>query len=1367
MSRRSNLRNTARRNNRARNRADHSLSLYRRPLRLEPLEDRRLLALVTVTTDQDVVDFNDGVTSLREAIFATNTVPGADTIDFDFGHDGPATILLTQGELTITDSLTIDGPGADLLTIDASGNDPTPDLTNYDGSRVFLIGDGDFEVTTQIDVALSGLRLTGGDLEPGRQSWPGWSGGAIAASANLTLASMSIVGNSAFLGGGISIYQGTLQLIGSDVSGNVAFQSGGGIDARHAEVSIESSAISSNHSYDSGRGGGGGIRFGVGKLTINGSLITGNEAGDVGRHGRGAGLLVDPSNSDTQLEIRHSTISGNSGAQVGGGIWADARTGPILIEDSTIAENSASQAGGGIYLDIRGGNVTIRGSIISGNSAHFGGGIYSYANSGSLLIEKTSVTGNSVIGPFGDGDGGGIALAHRPDAAATIRNATIADNTAQGHGRGGGIVVSLGGLSIDQSTISGNSAGAGGGIFVAQNASAQLAHSTVALNEASDAGSGIYLREGELGLDHSIVAANFGGAGGDLTAVTTSPIDARYSLIGYNASDLEETPVSVPDANGNLIGGALHGAIDPLVAPLADNGGPILPDGSHLLTHALLPGSPAINRGDLNAVAGIDGVPLYDERGEPFDRIFGGRIDIGAFEYQQASDLNLLVDTLADVGRRVPDIGRGNLSLRNAISLANFWPGSDTIHFDPALTADGPANLLMNGAYLQITDPISIVGPGAALLTIDGAGSNGIFRIWTNSADVVPADTSISGLTLTGANGAQGFSTISSQSALTINDCTITGNIGNGIFGRLGVTLVDSVVSDNTGIGVYSPFGDVLLDNSTISGNMNGGIVAGRTNYFQYGYSVTLNDSVVSGNSKSAALNNHGGGILARGPVTLNHSVVSGNIAAGIGGGITATGTVTIDHSIVSENHSLDLNPSSYVDGLGGGVFAYAVTVLDSTICNNIAATGGGIYVGSLGNDGLESRGDLVVNRSSIQGNSATQNGGGIFATAGLIQIDHSTLSDNSAGEDGGGLYSGRVYTRTGSVILNQSTISGNTAAGNGGGIWAVNEAAVNQSTITENSATGFGGGLFVYGGTLSLANTIVAGNDAVGGGPDLTGLLGLAIDSHYSLIGVSDGTGLAPVAGGWPDANGNLVGGPFTYISPGLGPLADNGGPTLTHALSLYSPAVDAGNLVSIAGIDGVSWHDQRGAPFTRVFGGRIDIGVVEYLPAGFLPGDYNQDGTVNQADYSVWRNSMGMTTPPGTGADGNGDGQIDEADYQVWKSNFGATLDDLPALPLKPTASSVQAPAESSIGGASLILRPAATAEASRGFVHRSPPTSTAHRAATDDVLAAWLVRRGVERSDGRTRDDNAKQRSDFPENERAAHAFDAAFDELGVLG
>ena len=86
------------------------LAFRPRRLRLEVLEERRMLAVVTVDTALDTVDLGDGLTSLREAIFATNLVAGADTIEFDASLSGQ-TILLTMGELAITDSLTIDARG--------------------------------------------------------------------------------------------------------------------------------------------------------------------------------------------------------------------------------------------------------------------------------------------------------------------------------------------------------------------------------------------------------------------------------------------------------------------------------------------------------------------------------------------------------------------------------------------------------------------------------------------------------------------------------------------------------------------------------------------------------------------------------------------------------------------------------------------------------------------------------------------------------------------------------------------------------------------------------------------------------------------------------------------------------------------------------------------------------------------------------------------------------------------------------------------------------------------------------------------------------------------------------------------------------
>ncbi|MCA9099792.1 MAG: hypothetical protein KDA63_01495, partial [Planctomycetales bacterium] len=131
----------------------------------EPLEDRRVLSAVTVTNNLDLVngdtssiaalmsnDGGDGI-ALREAIEAANNTLGADEISFDFGHDGPETILLELGELEITEALTITGDGPDLLTIDASASDPTPELDNGDGSSVFQIDDGDLTKDFLVEIS--------------------------------------------------------------------------------------------------------------------------------------------------------------------------------------------------------------------------------------------------------------------------------------------------------------------------------------------------------------------------------------------------------------------------------------------------------------------------------------------------------------------------------------------------------------------------------------------------------------------------------------------------------------------------------------------------------------------------------------------------------------------------------------------------------------------------------------------------------------------------------------------------------------------------------------------------------------------------------------------------------------------------------------------------------------------------------------------------------------------------------------------------------------------------------------------------------------------------------------------------------------
>jgi hypothetical protein len=156
-----------------------------------------------------LADSGDG--SLRAAVAQANAHPGVDTIDFQPGLTG--TIALTSGELDITDHLTIDGPGADQLTI-SGGN----------LSRVFTVEAGE-------KVSLSGLTIAGGNADAG-------NGGGIDNFGALTVSDSVFSGNSAFIGGGLDNESGaTATVTGSTFTGNSATFGGGVFSAGTATVS--------------------------------------------------------------------------------------------------------------------------------------------------------------------------------------------------------------------------------------------------------------------------------------------------------------------------------------------------------------------------------------------------------------------------------------------------------------------------------------------------------------------------------------------------------------------------------------------------------------------------------------------------------------------------------------------------------------------------------------------------------------------------------------------------------------------------------------------------------------------------------------------------------------------------------------------------------------------------------------------------------------------------------------------------------------------------------------------------------------------------------------------------------------------------
>jgi CSLREA domain-containing protein len=350
--------------------------------------------------------------------------------------------------------------------------------------------------------------------------------------------------------------------------------------------------------------------------------------------------------------------------------------------------------------------------------------------------------------------------------------------------------------------------------------------------------------------------------------------------------------------------------------------------------------------------------------------------------------------------------------------------------------------------------------------------------------------------------------------------------------------------------------------------------------------SLILTDCKVAGNRSSQ----HGGGIDTHGPLTLIHTTVADNTAGGTGGGI--------------DNHgaTLRLTNSNIAGNAGGGIFGGAGTLLvtGGTVSHNTGS--GGIFqdwgkatltgVTITGNSGGGigfHRTTATITSSTIAANAA-EDGGGIANFAGRLTVAKTTVSGNTASHRGGGVYNtvGDPFGRLDAFIsLTNSTISGN-AADSGAGIANLDRlggatVVVTNSTVAFNSARIRGGGVHQADGLenpngVLLANALVGRNTAPAG-PDVLGSFG----ARFSLIG--DGTG-SDIA----NTDGNRVGNVTpngSPIDPKLGPLAANGGPTLTHALLPGSPAIDAAGSADCPG------KDQRGV--NRPQGAACDIGSYE----------------------------------------------------------------------------------------------------------------------------------------------------------------------------
>jgi Right handed beta helix region len=362
-----------------------------------------------------------------------------------------------------------------------------------------------------------------------------------------------------------------------------------------------------------------------GMLTVMNCVISGNSLGGI--HNLSSLTVVNSNISDNHIGIFNvtgelgvvtatilsTTVSGNSAGGVDASPHFFGGRAYITIIDCTISGNFRTMGGGGIFATNT--SLSVANSTISGNSTGSSGGGISVSGSG--LVPGSSIVNSTISGNSAGMSGGGIS------GGATVENSTISGNSA---GMSGGGI--SGGATVENSTISGNSAGmSGGGIY----GSATVENSTISGNSAGTSGGGIY-NNSSLDVTLSTITGNSAPSGGGIYNVGSVEVSNTILNAGASGENIFNDGGTVTSEGYNLSsddgGGYLNGPgdqinTDPLLGPLQDNGGPTF-------THALLPGSPAINAGDLNFTP----PPYYDQRGPLFRRVFNRRIDIGSFETQ-------------------------------------------------------------------------------------------------------------------------------------------------------------------------------------------------------------------------------------------------------------------------------------------------------------------------------------------------------------------------------------------------------------------------------------------------------------------------------------------------------------------------------------------------------------------------------------------------------------------------------------------------------------------------------------------------------------------------------------------------------------
>jgi hypothetical protein len=532
---------------------------------------------------------------------------------------------------------------------------------------------------------------------------------------------------------------------------------------------------------------------------------------------------------------------------------------------------------------------------------------------------------------------------------------------------------------------------------------------------------------------------------------------------------------------------------------------------------------------------------------------------------------------------------------------------------------------------------LTILGVGDA--RIDGDGLRTVVSIWPGTSAVM------TNLTIHNGGGeATGGIVIGSGSTLVLSDSTVRNNepsvaaLGLGFYNTGGIlnlgTLTmyrvevmfnnafEPIGSEAWGGGIHNQ-GTLTMTDTTVAMNYADNRGAGL--YNEAGATASLIGSMVDDNMQA-------GGIWNEGTLVLTGTTVRANTVGGtlydVCAGIGNYGTLEMTDGVVADNGSLsyyagicnlDAGSTAAIDGtiiienIGSGVVNYGTMDLTGVDIGANTAGGGFNYL------------TMTISESVVHDNVMTPKAGGLWNVSGTLNVVNTTLSGNQVTMWGGGLMNNMDATLT----IVGSTISGNSADIQGAGIFNEGEVHITNSTISGNSApegAGIGNN-----GEMWLSSVTVSNNNPDGISSINVGVTRL-LNSIVAGNSVSDCFGVDFITQGHnldSDATCNLnpAMDDLVSVAPLLAPLADNGGPTFTHALLPGSPAIDTG----AAGGDCPS-TDQRGV--SRPQGPECDIGAytlefgvaIATLPppgdGGILRGTMNDDASCRRGpatDYPL----------------------------------------------------------------------------------------------------------------------------------------------------